>query len=517
MSKRVTLLVASTLLFLVLAGLHQAPLAGLAQTTERTVRVAVGSQPYTMNPHGSDADSNLSIMSNIFEGLLQRGPDGTLKPALATSWERIDELTWRFTLRQGVRFHNGNEFTWEDVKFSLERLRNPEVSEFISFGNMVASVEPVDGDPWVIDVTTTVPVPYFAQNLHQIWIMDKESTEARTPGEVSQEPIGTGPYRLEEWRRGSYIRLVANEDYWGGRPEIKYAEIHPIIEASTRLAAIMSGQVDILQDIPVAFMNTVESNSNLEVFTRPARRAMYLGLNNRHGSPTSDLRVRQAMYMAIDIDTIIERVMFGAATPAAQIPDEPTVGYSPRIERLPYDVERARELMREAGHEDGFTITLSGPNDRYVQDAEIMAAIAAQLARIGITVEVDASPSAVYLPRISENNLDFHLLGWFDGSYDFGRSYINLLHTVGEAGAGELNGTGYSDSEVDAVYAQAVATIDLDERERILQKMNEMAMERVAVIPLHYQLDTYAINRQSGVNFKPRADTWIVFKEVSFQ
>jgi peptide/nickel transport system substrate-binding protein len=493
--------------------------SGFAQA-QKTLVVAVGAPPRTMNPHGSDADCNLGVMANIFEGLLSRDVTGELKPGLATSWERIDALTWRFHLRQGVKFHNGNDFTWEDVKFSFERLKEPyPVSEFLFFGGTTKSVETVDGDPWTIDIKTTIPMPYFADNLHQIFIMDKESTEARSIGEVGLYPIGTGPYKFVEWVKGAYLKLTANEDYWGGPPPIKNVELRPVVEPSTRIAAIATGEVDILQDIPVELFDTVAANPDLEVITRPARRAIYLGLRNELGFPTNDIRVRRAIYMAINEDEIIEKVMFGHAFPASQIPDPPTVGYDPTIRRLPYDPERAKELLTEAGYPDGFKIKLSGPNDRYVRDAQICEAVAKQLAKVGIEVELDTKPKAIFFPEVDEHIYDFYLIGWFDGSYDFGRSFSKLLHSVDvERGYGGLNGADYTDPTLDRLLEESAEIVDPDLRAEKLQLLNRIAMEeKIAVIPLHYQEDSYAVYKGRGIKFTPRADTWIVFKEISIE
>ena len=202
--------------------------------------------PRTMNPHGSDADANLSYMANFFDGLLQRkGPEGTLAPALAVRWERLDELTWKFDLRKGVKFHNGNPFTAADVKFSFERLSNPDVSEFINTGKTIAAVE--TPDDFTVVIKTKEPIPWFANNMHQVFIMDKESTESRDPGEVGVKPIGTGAYKLVEWVKGSYVRMEANENYWEGAPAIQKVEVRPITESSTRFAALASGQADLRQ------------------------------------------------------------------------------------------------------------------------------------------------------------------------------------------------------------------------------------------------------------------------------
>jgi len=485
-----------------------------------SINVAVAAPPSTMNPHGTDSDSNQSVMGNIFEGLLYRNTAGKLLPGLATSWERIDALTWRFTLRKGVKFHNGNDFTWEDVKYSFERLKVPHpVSVFISFGKMIKSVETVNNNPWVIDVKTTISVPYFAQNLHQIFIMDKESTETRSLGEIGQNPIGTGPYKFVEWVKGSYLKLTVNENYWGEAPSIKNAEITPITEPSTRLAAIVTGQVDILQGIPVELFETVANNINIEVITRPARRCIYLGLRNSPGFPASDIRVRRAMYMAINEEEIIEKVMFGHAFPASQIPDPPTVGYDSTIKRFPYDPERSKILLAEAGYPDGFEIKLTGPNDRYVRDAQICEAIAKQLAKVGIKVELDTKPKALFWPDVSAHTLEFFLIGWFDGCYDSGRSANPLLHSVdAEKGYGGSNGADYSDSTLDKLIEESAEIVDPEVRADKLKLFTRMAMEeKIVIIPLHYQEDSYAVYKERGIVFTPRADTWILFREISLK
>lgn len=514
--KRSALIATIGLLILGLVGILS--ISGFA--AKDTVIVAVGAPPRTMNPHGSDADCNLGVMANLFEGLMQRvGTTGELVPALATSWERVDLYTWRFTLRQGVKFHNGNDFTWEDVKFSFERLKDPEVSEFLFYGGIVESIKPAGGDPWTIDIKTTDSVPYFVQNLHQIWIMDKESTEARTIGEVGTTPIGTGPYKFVEWVKGAYLKLEANEDYWDGAPPIKNVELKPIVEPSTRIAAITTGAVDILQDIPVALFDAVAGNPDLEVITRPARRVIFLGLKNEPGFPGHDIRVRKAIYMAINEEEIIETIMFGHAALAAQMVDPATFGYNPEIKRLPYDPEEAKRLLAEAGYPDGFDITLTGPNDRYVQDEQILEAVAKYLAKVGIRVTVDAKPKAIFFPEVTGHEVDFYLVGWFDGAFSLTRTFLKMVHTVDpEKGYGGWNGAEFSDPLLDKLLEESTEIVDPDLYLEWAQLLNKVAMEdKVAYIPLHHQEDTYATYKPSGVKFTPRPDTWIVFKEISFE
>ena len=489
---------------------------GGTAVAETSLIVAQDYPPRMMNPHGDDSDAGLSYFSNFFDGLLQRkGSEGVLVPALAVKWEHPDLLTWRFFLRKGVKFHNGNPFNAADVKFSFERLSDPEVSEFTNTGKQIETVTIVDD--YTVDIKTKQPIPWFANNMHQVFIMDKESTEKRDPGEVMVKPIGTGAYKLVEWVKGSYIRMEANADYWEGAPPVKKVEIRPITESSTRFAALVSGQVDIVTGIPVELYDKVLKNPKLEVVSRPARRSIFLGIGNKPGTPTADIRVRKAMYMAINEDEIIEKIMRGHATPAAQVPDPPTIGYNPEIKRLPYNPDMAKKLLKEAGYEKGFDITLTGPNDRYVQDAKIAEAVARYLAKIGIRVTLDVKPKSVFFPEVTKGILQFYLIGWFDGTFDMGRTYFKLIHSRDEEkGFGVFNGAAFSVPEIDKLLESTADIVDPAKRKMTLQKLNKMAMvDHIAWIPLHYQEDLYAIQKGKGITFQPRPDRWMVYKEIS--
>ena len=505
--------------FLVLlVGLFLAALFGFTGQAigASSIVVAVDTPPRTMNPHGSDADANLSIMANFFDGLMQRkGPDGTLAPALAERYEHPDLFTWKLYLRKGVKFHNGNPFTAEDVKFSFERLGNPDVSEFINTGKSIASIDIIDD--YTLVIKTKQPIPWFASNFHQLFMMDKESTVARDPGEVEVKPIGTGAYKLVEWVKGSYVKMVANEDYWEGTPPIKNIELRPITESSTRFAALVSGKAELVSGVPVELYEKVLKNPNLQVMTRPARRSIFLALGNKPGSPWEDIRVRKAIYMAINEDEIIEKIMRGHAAPAAQVPDGPTIGFNKGLKRLPYDPAMARKLLKEAGYEKGFEITLSGPNDRYVQDEKIAEAVVKYLAKVGIKAKLDVKPKSIFFPQVARGELEFYLIGWFDGTFDMGRTYFKLIHTRDkEKGFGGLNGTNFSDPTIDALLESTASIVDQKVRKKVLQDLNKIAMvDKIAWIPLHYQQDIYAIQKGKGIKFQPRPDRWIVFKEIS--
>jgi peptide/nickel transport system substrate-binding protein len=483
---------------------------------ETALVVAQDEAPRMMNPQGDDSDAGLQYFANFFDGLLQRkGPNGELAPALAVRWKRLDALSWKFWLRKGVKFHNGNPFTAADVKFTFERLSNPDVSEFVNTGKSIDAIDIIDD--YTVVIKTKTPIPWFANNMHQIFIMDKEDTEARDPGDVMIHPMGTGAYKFVEWVKGSYVKMEANPDYWEGAPPIKKVEIRPIKESSTRFAALVSGQVDLVTGIPVELYSQVAANAKLAVVSRPARRSIFLALGNQPGTPMADIRVRKAMSMAINEDEIIKKIMRGHAAPAAQVPDPPTVGYRADLKRLPYDPVKAKQLLKEAGYAKGFDITLSGPNDRYIQDAQIAEAVAKYLAKVDIRATLDVKPKSIFFPEVNQGKLTFYLIGWFDGTFDMGRTYFKLAHTRDqEKGFGELNGANYSDPDIDKLLESTADIVDPVQRGKALQDLNKMAMvDKIVWIPLHYQVDLYAERKAKHIQFKPRPDRWMIYKEIA--
>jgi peptide/nickel transport system substrate-binding protein len=269
--------------------------------------------------------------------------------------------------------------------------------------------------------------------------------------------------------------------------------------------------------VPVELFEKVAANPKLDVINRPARRAIFLALGNAQGTPTADIRVRKAMYMAINEDEIVEKVMRGQATPTAQVPDAATIGFNPDPKRYPYDLAMAKQLMKEAGYEKGFEITLAAPNDRYVQDAKIAEAVAKYLAKIGITVNLDVKPKSVFFPEVQEAKHNFYLIGWLDGAFDMGRTYFNLIHSHDkERGYGTWNGTRFSDADMDRMLQSTTNIVDQAERAKVLQDLNKLTMiDKIAWIPLHYQQDIYALHKAKKIQFTPRADMWMVYKEIS--
>jgi peptide/nickel transport system substrate-binding protein len=491
------------------------PYIGPQAYADSSISVAIEDPPHTMDPHGSRAASSLSLMANLFDGLMQRkGPEGVINPALAVQHDHPDPLTWVFYLREGVRFHNGNAFTAQDVKFSFERLSDPRFSHFTTLVKDIASTEIIDD--YTVAVKTRQPVPWFIQGCHQLFIMDKESSQAGDPGEAEVKPIGTGAYTLGEWVKGSHLTMEANEEYWEGPPPIKHVALRYMTESSARFDALASGQVELISGVPVELYGKILENPKLEAISRPSRLSIFLALGNKPGSPWADIRVRKAIYMAVNEDEIIEKIMKGHASPAAQVPDPSTTGYNPELLRLPYNPEAAKQLLREAGYDKGFEIILSGPRDLYAHDEQIIEAVAGYLNRVGIRAKTVIKPSWALLPEIFQGELEFCLIGWFDRAFDAGRTYRKLIHTRDEEkGLGSLNGTNFSSLIIDAFLEYTSTVADHKSREKLLQDLNKMAMvDKIALIPLHYQHDLYGIKKGGAMTFQPRPDQWIVFKEI---
>ncbi len=480
--------------------------------------VVQDSPPRTMNPMGSDADSNLTFMANFFDALLERpGAEGELKPALATSYERLDANSWKFNLRKGVKFHNGNPFTAQDVAFTFNRMADPQVSEFINMGKNIENIEIVDD--YTVIIHTKTPVPWFDQVCYIYFIMDKESTEKADPAEIGLKANGTGAYRFKEWVKGSYLKMEANADYWQGKPAIDEVEIRAIAESSTRFAALASGQADIVFGVPIEMYDRIAKNPKVDVISHQGRRGMYLALTNKPGTPGADIRVRKAVAMAINEDEIVDKVMHGQAVKSAQVPDAITIGFNPDIKRHEYNPEKAKQLLKEAGYENGFDLTVAGPSDRYVQDEKICEAVVKYLVKVGINATLDVKPKSIFFPEVIKGEHACYFLGWFDSASDMGRTYSKLVHTYDkEKGYGAWNGTRFSDAELDEMIEANMNIVDLAERKAYLQKLNKIAMEdKLAMIPLHYQMDIYAIQKDKGIAFTPRPDRYMVCKELDIK
>jgi len=479
----------------------------------KTLKIGMASDARSMDPYFHNETTTNSMLSNIFEGLTYFDKDLKVYPVLAESWKVVGDNTWEFKLRKGVKFHNGNPFNADDVIFSLDRIKNWEKSGFKSKVNMIESFKKVDD--YTVQITTKGPYPILLRKLSYVKILDAEFCADKDAAFLGLNPVGTGPYKFVSWEKGQSFTITANPDYWRAQPFYSDVVFKPLTNNATRVAAILSGEVDIIDKVPVMDVQRIKNSSKLNFFMQPGLRLIYLQMDQgrletpyvKGKNPFLDVRVRRAIYLGINEDAIVKHIMKGFAKPAGQFHPRVVFGYDKSISRPAYNVAEAKKLLAKAGYPKGFEVTLDAPNNRYVNDAQIAQAIASSLSRIGIRVKVNALPKATFFPKTDRLDTSFFLIGWASTDGD-GSSFLDgITHTHDtEKGYGRYNRGRYSNPEVDALIEKAGVTIDENERLGYLLKAQKIALvEDMSVIPLHFQVDLYASSK--NVKFSPRTDT----------
>jgi peptide/nickel transport system substrate-binding protein len=490
-----------------------------------TLKVGASSGVNSLDPHFHNETPTNSVNYNIFDGLVNFDKDLNPYPVLAESWKVLDDVTWQFKLRRNVKFHNGNDFTADDVVWSFNRAKTSEKSGFKGSISSIKAVEKVDD--YTVNVITNGPFPILLRKLTYLRIMDKEYAHLLSDETLGQKPVGTGPYKLTRWQRGQSITLEANTDYFRGKPAIDRIEIRPLTNDSTRVAAILSHAVDLINRVPVRDVDRIKTNRKLQFFMRPGLRLIYLQVDHMRAkspyiegveqNPFQDVRVRKALFYGINEDEIVQYIMGGFAVPAGQYYPMAVNGYDSSVKRPAYNPEKAKALLKEAGYESGFTVTLDSPNDRYINDEKIAQAVASSLAKIGITVKVNAIPKASFFPKANDTDSSFNLIGWACSDGDGSAFLDGCVHTYDqEKGYGRYNGGRYSNAKVDALIEKSAETLDAKERQKMLiDAMHLALLEDQNIIPLHYQVDLYAVSQK--VEMTPRADNYMYFYEMKLK
>lgn len=490
-----------------------------------TLKVGASSGVNSLDPHFHNETPTNSVNYNIFDGLVNFDKDLNPYPVLAESWKILDDVTWQFTLRKNVTFHNGNPFNADDVVWSFNRAKTNEKSGFK--GSMSAIESAARIDDYTVNFITKGPFPILLRKLSYLRIMDKESSETQTDEALGLAPVGTGPYKLVRWQRGQSIVLEANADYFRGKPAIDKVEIRPLTNDSTRVASMLSNAVDMINRVPVRDVDRIKANKQLQFFMRPGLRLIYLQMDQMREkspyiegtdkNPFLDVRVRKAMYYGINEEAITQYIMGGFAAPAAQYYPVAVNGHEKGIVRPAYDPEKAKALLKEAGYENGFTVTLDSPNDRYINDEKIAQAVASSLAKIGITVKVNAIPKATFFPKANDTDSSFNLIGWACSDGDGSAFLDTCVHSYDQdKGYGRYNGGRYANPEVDALIEKSAKVLDAAEREKLLAEiMHKALLEDQNIIPLHYQVDLYAVSQK--VEMTPRADDYLYFYDMKLK
>ena len=498
-----------------------------------TLRWARAGDSLTLDPHAQNEGPTSALAHQIMEPLVMRDMTGAIVPALATEWapSADDPNVWIFKLREGVTFHDGAEFDSEDAKFSLDRAMTPDSD----YKELLASVVEVrTPDKYTVEIVTNGPNPIMPNNLTNMFMMDKGWAEANNAVKVqdyeggedtfaAKNANGTGPYKLVSREPDVKTVLTLNDAYWGKDEfpmdvtEIIYT---PIQNAATRVAALLSGEVDFIQDVPVQDLQRVAAADGLDVRTAPQNRVIFFGMNMGDAdlsndsvsgaNPLSDVRVRRAMSMSINRDAIKQVVMRGQSQPAGMIAPPFVNGWDAELDASSKtDIEAAKALMEEAGYADGFSIQLDCPNDRYINDEGICQAAVGMLAQIGITVNLDAKPKAQHFPLINNLETDFYMLGWGVPTYDSEYIFNFLVHTKGEK-YGSWNGTRFGDTALDAQIEALASETDLTKRNEMIADIWAVVQERQLYIPIHHQVLNWGM--ASGIDTVVAPDDTAKFK-----
>ncbi len=520
---------------LVCAAALIAAAAGMATPADgATFRWANDVDAASLDPYARQEVFLLSFDSNIYEPLIRRDRNLRLEPALATAWSQSSPETWRFTLRRGVRFHDGAPFTADDVVFSFERVTGPG-SRLSGALAKVKEVRKVDEH--TVDLVTDGPDPVLPEEIAAWNIMSKAWSEkhdaARTAdlakGEdnnATDHADGTGPFMLKERQTEVRTVLVQNPNWWD-KPEHNLDEVvfHRIPDPHARVAALLAGDVDMIYAVPPQDIDRIAKAPHLRIVRGPDLRTIYFGFDVarpelldsdvKGRNPLQDIRVRRAFYQAIDEDAIRTRVMRGFAVPTALMVGPGVNGFDPALNQrlLPYDPAAAKLLLAEAGYPRGFSIGMDCPNDRYINDEGICEAVAAMLAKIGVKVDALIQPRAKFFAKVlGSYSTSFFLLGWAPSTYDAQDTLANVLATRDRRGRGDFNAGGYSNPKLDDLLDAIQIENDGQKRLALLREALQIAKEDVATIPLHQQVLVWAA--RDNVELVQPADNYFPLRYV---
>jgi peptide/nickel transport system substrate-binding protein len=486
--------------------------------------IGLGANVTTIDPHAINLTPNNNIAEQIFDPLVRRDAGLRPLPGLAESWHMVDELTWEFRLRKGVRFHDGSALTAADVLFSLDRPKWLSSVPGASVGVLTytqAITEKIVVDPHTIRLRTAAPYPYLPDDLMGVMIVSRTAAKDKHGPDFDSPKVtqGTGPLHFERFLSGDRIVLKRNDNYWGTKSPWQTVIFRLIPDDPTRLATLLAGAVDLIENIPTGDHAKLRTHKNISVFTATSNRMVHLQLDsNRDKSPfvtdaagkpldrnpLKDVRVRRAISMAINRQAMVDRVMDGMGKPAGQMMPDGFVAANPNLRPEPYDPEGAKKLLTEAGYRDGFGLTLHAPNDRLVKGTQIVQAIAQMLAHVGIAAKVETMPYSIYIKRAQKLDFSAVIQSW--GAINEATIPLRFVAITfnSSKGLGAFNFGRYSNPKADTLYEQALVTMDSARREKLLQQATEVVINDYGIIPLHFQVNTWAARKP--LQYEPRSD-----------
>ncbi|MFD1736979.1 glutathione ABC transporter substrate-binding protein [Bacillus salitolerans] len=452
--------------------------------------IAVLSDATQLDPHkGTDVPS-ANVYGKIFDNLVVQDENMDIQPALATEWTKLDDLTWEFKLREGVTFHDGEPFNAEAVKKSIERVLDPELaSPRASLFKMISEIKVVD--EFTIQFVTEYPfAPLLANFAHYSGGIISPKAIAENGDDLNQNPAGTGPFKFDSWTPGAEIRLVTNKDYWGDIPKVDSVVFKVVPEDATRIAMVETGEAHIAEPVPVTEIERIEASSTMKLYRNPALGIDYIGFNLQK-EPFDDVRVRQAINLAIDTDMILQGVYNNVGTPATAPMGPGVWGHNPDLEGWGYDIEEAKKLLKEAGFENGFKTTIwTNDNKARMDVAEV---VQSQLKGIGVEVEIKVVEWGAYLEATSNGEHDMFILGWSNMTGDADYNQYFLFHTEAQGEVG--NRSFYSNPRVDELIDLGRQESDPEKRLAYYKEAQEIEMEEAPMVFLRNDEDVVALGK----------------------
>ena len=486
---------------------------GLSQAV--TLRWAAQNDILTFDPHAQNHSTSNTMSMHVYESLTRYDRNYKVEPALATSWQQLSPTQWRFNLRKNVKFHDGAAFTADDVLFSFERIRQPQGTMQIY---VVGIKEVKKVDDFTVDLMLEAPQPILLRNIIDFRIMSRawsvknksqniQDYKAREDTFASRNANGTGPYILKEWAPDQRIVMTANPAWWdkreGNITDIVYS---PIKADATRVAALLSGDVDMVTDLPTQDVSRLRQTPALKVVDGPEVRTIFIGMdqfspelafsNVKGKNPFKDVRVRRALNLAVDRAAIQRTIMRGLSLPAAIIVAPGVNGHTPELDRVAaVDTDGAKKLLAEAGYPDGFEFTLDCPNNRYVNDEEVCQALVGMWARTGLKVKLNAMPFSTFIPKIQKHDSSAYMLGWGVATYDALYSLQSLVRTKTTGADGNFNLGRVSNAKVDALTDAAKIETDTAKRDAMLRDALKITADEALYVPIHHQMRPWAMKK----------------------
>jgi peptide/nickel transport system substrate-binding protein len=495
-----------------------------AELSAQTLTIGMKGEPFAIDPHFQNGPNAHATNRHIFDRLVDYGADGTPQPALAVSWQSEGDSAWVFRLRPNVKFHDGTPFTAEDVAASIRRIpaANNNTGPFIPYIRNVDRVEVRDPLTVVFHMKDVSPV--FAAALGVVSIIPAKFEKATTADFNSgAAAIGTGPFRFVSYTRTQALNLERNDDYWGGAPDWKNVVLRFIPNDATRIAALIAGEIDIATSVPAQDRDAIARAANLQLWTGPSYRVVFMNFDLTHkttphatgkdgqplaSNPMLDLRVRQAIAIAVQPELLAERIMLGAAVPVGQLASKETFGHVPGLSPRPNPPPDPRALLRDAGYPDGFKLVIHAAPEAAQNAPSLAQGIASMLGRIGIATSVETLPWQVYIGEIMKPEGPAYaafMMSWGNSGGNSMDALAALLHTVDRSrNLGAQNQSRYSNPAADALIRKAQVSFDATERETLQQQAMRLIMADVALIPLHTQVGMIGARKGLAYKTNPR-------------